>query len=207
MTGVQTCALPIWPSGFGINTIPSGKAYIASNTWKVVVCVPLGGGTALSRITAANRVIAISVPNVTNGLSSAWQTYLTSPQKIEQDTGFTFFTALPADVAAVFRAEIDGAPSFSALTFTNNQFRFTVNGCGTDQFRPLIAHIVQRAAHRTPIHFRTIRMVQDRLIQTALALMSGCLLHADLKPHCMSTVSIPRALRTMAGTICVGAML
>jgi hypothetical protein len=25
--------------------------------------------------------------------------------------------------------------------------------------------------------------------------------------HCMSTVSIPRALRTMAGTICVGAML
>jgi len=59
------------PSGFGTNTIPSGKACIASNTWKVVVCVPLGGGTNLSRITATNRVIAISVPNVTNGLSSA----------------------------------------------------------------------------------------------------------------------------------------
>ena len=44
-------------------------------------------------------------------------------------------------------------------------------------------------------------------IVSALALMSGCWLHADLKPHCMSTASIPRALRQMAGTIWVGAML
>ncbi len=115
-------------SGFGTATIPSGKAYIGSNTWKVVVCVPLGGGTALSRITATNRVIAISVPNVTNGLSSDWKTYVTSPRKIERDTGFTFFTALPDGIASVFRAEIDGAPLFSAATYTNNQFKFTVNG-------------------------------------------------------------------------------
>jgi DNA/RNA endonuclease G (NUC1) len=119
------------PSGFGTNTIPSGKAYIPSNTWKVVVCVPLGSGTALSRITATNRVIAISVPNVTNGLSSAWQTYLTSPHRIEQDTGFTFFTALPAGIAAVFRLEVDGqpaVPSLSVFTSANNQFQFTVSG-------------------------------------------------------------------------------
>jgi len=116
------------PSGFGTSTIPSGKAYIGSNVWKLVVCVPLGSGTALSRITATTRVIAISIPNVTNGLSSAWQTYVTTPQRIEQDTGLTFFTALPASVAGVFRTEIDGAPSFSAPVFTNNQFQFTVNG-------------------------------------------------------------------------------
>ena len=115
-------------SGFGSSAIPSDKVYIPSNTWKIVVCVPLGGGTALSRITAADRVIAISIPNVTNGLSSAWQNYVTSPGKIEQDTGFTFFTALPAAVAGVFRAEVDGAPSFANSAFTNNQFRFTVNG-------------------------------------------------------------------------------
>jgi hypothetical protein len=75
-----------------------------------VVCVPLGGGTALSRVTAASRVIAISIPNLTNGLSSGWTNYLTSPQRIEQDTGFTFFSALPASVAAVFRAKVDGTP-------------------------------------------------------------------------------------------------
>ena len=116
------------PSGFGTNTIPSGRAYIASNVWKVVVCIPAGNGTNLSRITATNRVIAISVPNVTNGLSSDWHTYVCSPQKIEQDTGFTFFTALPADVAAALRVKVDGAPALSAFTFANNQFQFTVNG-------------------------------------------------------------------------------
>jgi len=115
-------------SGFGTNTIPSGKVYIPSNVWKVVVFVPLGSGTALSRITATNRVIAVSIPNVTNGLSSDWQTYVTSPQKIEQDTGFTFFTALSPDIANVFRTEVDGVPYFSASFYTNKQFRFTVNG-------------------------------------------------------------------------------
>jgi endonuclease G len=116
------------PGGFGSSTIPSGKAYIGSNTWKVVVCAPLGAGTALSRITATSRVIAISIPNVTNGLSSDWHAYVTSPQKIEQATGLTFFTALPASVASVFRTEIDGSPACSAPVFTNNQFLFTVNG-------------------------------------------------------------------------------
>jgi endonuclease G len=130
-------------SGFGTNTIPSGKAFIPSNTWKIVVCVPLGAGTALSRMAVTNRVIAISIPNVTNGLSSDWHTYVTSPHKIEQDTGFTFFTALPPDIASIFRAEVDGAPTFSAPTLTNNQFQFTVTGwTGTN-------YVVQAATNLT----------------------------------------------------------
>jgi endonuclease G len=98
------------PSGFGTNTIPSGKAYIASNVWKIAVIVPTNSGTALSRLSVTNRVIAVSIPNVTNGLSSSWQTYLTSAQQIELDTGFTFFSAVPANIAAVFRAKVDGSP-------------------------------------------------------------------------------------------------
>jgi hypothetical protein len=43
-----------------------------------VVSVPLGSGTALSRLSPTNRVIAVSIPNVTNGLNSAWQTYVLS---------------------------------------------------------------------------------------------------------------------------------
>ena len=119
------------PSGFGTNTVPAGRIYIPSNTWKVVVCVPLGAGTALSRIAITNRVIAISIPNVTNGLNSAWQTYVTSPHQIELATGFTFFTALPSDVASFFRAEVDGqasAPTLSAFNYSASQFQFTVNG-------------------------------------------------------------------------------
>lgn len=96
------------PSGFSAGTrIPSGKAVIPDYTWKIVVVVPLGNGTALSRITATNRVIAVKIPN-NNSVSSAWQNYVTSPHQIEIDTGYTFFTALPADIANTFRNEVDG---------------------------------------------------------------------------------------------------
>ena len=98
------------PSGFGTKKIPSGKAYIGSNVWKIAVIVPTNSGAALSRLSVTNRVIAVSIPNVTNGLSSSWQTYLTSARQIELDTGFMFFTAVPANIAAVFRAKVDGSP-------------------------------------------------------------------------------------------------
>lgn len=116
------------PSGFNTNTIPSGKSFIASNVWKIAAIVPLGTGTAASRVTAETRVIALSIPNVTNGLSSAWQNYVTSPQKIERDTGLTFFSALSPAIASALRVKVDGAPTFTAVSTANNQFRFTVNG-------------------------------------------------------------------------------
>ena len=96
------------PSGFGETTIPSGKAIIPDFTWKIAVVVPLGAGTALSRITTATRVIAIKIPN-NNSVSSTWQNYITSASQIEVDTGYTFFTALPPDVASVLRNKVDGA--------------------------------------------------------------------------------------------------
>jgi endonuclease G len=96
------------PSGFSAGTrIPSGKAVIPDYTWKIVVVVPLGSGTALSRITATNRVIAIKIPN-NNSVSSSWQNYITSASQIQIDTGYTFFTALPADVATALRNKVDG---------------------------------------------------------------------------------------------------
>jgi DNA/RNA endonuclease G (NUC1) len=95
------------PSGFGVNRIPSGKAVIPDYTWKIAVVVPLGSGTALSRITNSTRVVAIKIPN-NNSVSSTWQNYITSGSVIENDTGFTFFTALPANVASALRSEVDG---------------------------------------------------------------------------------------------------
>jgi endonuclease G len=99
------------PSGFSAGTrIPSGKAVIPDYTWKIVVVVPLGSGTALSRITSANRVIAIKIPN-NNSVSSSWQNYITSARQIELDTGYTFFAALPSDVADALRNKVDGQAS------------------------------------------------------------------------------------------------
>jgi len=96
------------PSGFsGALIQPSLRVYIPDYTWKIVVVVPAGTGTALSRITTDTRVIAIKIPN-RDSVVSSWQSYLTSARQIEVDTGFTFFTALPADVAAVLRNKVDG---------------------------------------------------------------------------------------------------
>ena len=94
-------------SGFGTTRIPSGNAVIPNYTWKIVVVVPLGSGTALSRITTTNRVISIKIPN-NNSVSSTWQDYITSASQIEIDTGMSFFTALPTNIASVFRNEVDG---------------------------------------------------------------------------------------------------
>jgi DNA/RNA endonuclease G (NUC1) len=127
------------PSGFGTNRIPSGKACIASNVWKVVVCVPLGSGTALSRMTVTNRVIAISVPNVTNGLSTSWPAYVTSVRQIEADTGFTFFSALPSEVAGVLRDKIDGVtppypPTIESIVLTNGHFKVKCAGAAAASY-------------------------------------------------------------------------
>ena len=96
------------PSGFNSNHLSSStRILIPSNTWKIVVIVPLGSGTALSRITTStNRVITIRVPN-TNGVSANWSNYVTSAHEIELETGFSFFTALPESIATAFRAKID----------------------------------------------------------------------------------------------------
>jgi len=94
------------PSGFGTNRIPSGKAVIPDYTWKIAVVVPTGSGTALGRITASTRVIALKIPN-NNSVSSAWQNYVTSASQIEVDTGFTFFTALATNIASALRNEVD----------------------------------------------------------------------------------------------------
>lgn len=96
------------PSLFNGTRITSGgNVSIPTYTWKIAVVVPSGSGTALSRITASTRVIAIKVPN-SNGVVSTWQTYVTSVNQIQVDTGFTFFTALSPAIAAALRNEVDG---------------------------------------------------------------------------------------------------
>ena len=96
------------PSGFTgdkINT--NGYVWIPQYTWKIVVVVPPGSDNATNRITATNRVIVIKVPN-TDGVSTGWTNFITSANQIQVDTGFTFFSALPADVASALRAKVDG---------------------------------------------------------------------------------------------------
>ena len=105
------------PSGYAGATIASGVA-IAGYTWKITVVVPVGSGTAVSRITSATRVIAIKIPNIAGVRSTPWQNYITTAGQIETDTGYTFFTELPASVATALRAKIEGAAPVGSPTIT-----------------------------------------------------------------------------------------
>ncbi len=105
------------PSGFAGSTIASGVA-IPGYTWKIAVVVPVGSGTALSRIDANTRVIAIKIPNIAGVRSDPWQKYITSAAQIQTDTGFTFFSALSAPVAAALRAKVDGLTAVGSPAIT-----------------------------------------------------------------------------------------
>jgi endonuclease G len=121
-------------SGYNGSFIPSGKAAIPDYTWKIAVDVPPGSGSALSRIDASTRVICIKIPNVAGIRSNPWTQYITSASQIQADTGYTFFTALPADIALVLRAKVDGAPAPSitgfspTVTYTNASVVISGNG-------------------------------------------------------------------------------
>lgn len=95
------------PSTFSGRDISSGPVAIPGYTWKIAVVVPSGGGTAVSRITTATRVIAVRMPNIAGIRSNPWQNYLTSTNAIQSATGYTFFRTLPSSVATALRAKVD----------------------------------------------------------------------------------------------------
>jgi DNA/RNA endonuclease G (NUC1) len=97
---------PVGYDGSKINT--NGYVSIPQYTWKIVVCVPPGTGTALSRITASTRVIAVKMPNIIGIHSVKWTNYITCVNRIQYDTGYTFFTALSSTIANALRAYVDG---------------------------------------------------------------------------------------------------
>jgi uncharacterized repeat protein (TIGR01451 family) len=132
LLSTQELLITCGPSAFGPAGFDGGHVALASNTWKIVVGVPLGSGTALSRLTNANpnaiRVIALLIPNTDAAGSSSWTSFVTDVHQIENDTGFTFFTALPPNLAWVLRGKVDGQPP-AAPAFTG--FSPAIGGVGT----------------------------------------------------------------------------
>jgi DNA/RNA endonuclease G (NUC1) len=106
------------PSGFSGSTIASGVA-IPGYTWKIAVVVPIGPGSAVSRITASTRVIAIKVPNIAGVRSTPWETFVTSAAQIQADTGYAFFTELPAATRAALLTVVDGQSNSGAPVIVN----------------------------------------------------------------------------------------
>jgi endonuclease G len=99
------------PNGFtGARINTNGIVFIPSYTWKIIVVVTNGSGLALNRITSDSRVIAVNIPNIVGVRNDPWTNYLVSVNQLQTNTGFTFFSALPAYTASVLRTKIDGQP-------------------------------------------------------------------------------------------------
>ena len=95
-------------------TIGRARVAVPDFGWKIVVVVPPGPGSALSRITATTRVIAVRMPNISTVSKRDWREYRTSVQDIEAVTKLSFFDALPRSVAVALKNRVDfdrSAPS------------------------------------------------------------------------------------------------
>ncbi|MGF7079629.1 DNA/RNA non-specific endonuclease [Mucilaginibacter sp. UYCu711] len=86
-------------------TVDNGHVVVPSNVWKVIVVIP-NGNNDLSRITSATRVIAVNTPNI-NSISSDWTQYITTVKDIENATGYTLFSNLPASVRVALETKRD----------------------------------------------------------------------------------------------------
>jgi len=93
--------------------------FILDCVWKIVVILPPGDDPATHRISTTNRVIVVKIPN-DDTATNYWPSYVTSANQIQVDTGLTYFTALPPEVAAVLRGKVDGATNSppAITTFT-----------------------------------------------------------------------------------------
>ncbi|HUJ71135.1 MAG TPA: DNA/RNA non-specific endonuclease, partial [Verrucomicrobiae bacterium] len=113
------------PSGFNGTTVNNGRTvFVPTNTWKIAVVVPSGPtNTTLSRIDYSTRVIALEIPNTDAAGSVPWSNFVTSAKQVQIDTGLSFFTALPTNLAWVLRSKVDGhaaaAPVFTSFSPTS----------------------------------------------------------------------------------------
>ena len=89
-------------------TIGHGVA-VPESTWKIIVVLDAGQG--LEAVTAGTRVIAVDMPNVKGILHEPWGRYRVSVHEIEQKSGYTFLTDVPASIAGAIKARVDAGPT------------------------------------------------------------------------------------------------
>jgi len=94
------------------NTIANGKVTVPALIWKVMIVIPPGTGSDVSRVTTSTRTIAIIIPNDSSPNSmSAWGNYRVSVDSVEALTGFDFFSNVDPAIQAVIEAKVDNGPT------------------------------------------------------------------------------------------------
>ncbi len=96
-------------------TIANGHVVVPSQTWKVIIVLPVGTDD-VARVTTQTRTIAVIMPNTQGIRTVDWHQYIVSVDQVEALTGYDFFSNVPADIQAVIEARVDN--QFAAPTTT-----------------------------------------------------------------------------------------
>ncbi len=128
---------PLGVGGSGSNggtttTIANGNVTVPAFTWKVALILPKADGDDTARVTCSTRTIAVLMPNQDNIRPNTWQTYLTTVDNVEQQTGFDFFSNLPPAIQACIEAGTNGnnppgTSDGSISTAEDNSVNVTLN--------------------------------------------------------------------------------
>jgi endonuclease G, mitochondrial len=93
-------------------TIANGKVTVPAQLWKVMIVIPPGTGSDVSRVTTSTRTIGMLVPNDgTPNNMNTWGNYRVSVASIEALTGYTFFSNVPSSIGNVIKANVDTGPT------------------------------------------------------------------------------------------------
>ena len=88
------------------STVDDGKLAVPGSTWKVILVLPEGTDDA-ARVSAKTRVIAVVMPNQSGIRNRDWKTFRTKAKAIEDATGLSLFSKLPADVRSALESRVD----------------------------------------------------------------------------------------------------
>ena len=88
------------------NTIASGHVNVPSQTWKVVIVLPVGTDD-VNRVTTSTRTIAVIMPNTQGIRNVDWKTYRVSVDQVEALTGFDFFSNVNPSTQAAIESVVD----------------------------------------------------------------------------------------------------
>jgi endonuclease G len=93
-------------NGGTTTTVASGHVAVPSQTWKVIIVLPVGTND-VSRVTTATRTIAVIMPNTQGIRANDWKTYRVSVDQVESLTGFDFFSNVSTSIQSVIEATVD----------------------------------------------------------------------------------------------------
>ncbi|MGC2234937.1 MAG: DNA/RNA non-specific endonuclease [Pyrinomonadaceae bacterium] len=88
------------------NTVASGHVVVPSVTWKVIIVLP-SGANDVDRVNKMTRTIAVIMPNTQGIRTTPWQNFRVSVRRVEQLTGFKFFTNVRPSIRPLLKTRVD----------------------------------------------------------------------------------------------------